>query len=107
MIDVSIKKRHRDFTSLTTKGHALFDETGKDIVCAAVSVLIINTINSIEKYADCNLSVVSDQDEGYIDCNIENPCAESNLLMKSLILGLSEIRKTYSEEYVKITIKEV
>ncbi len=31
-------------------GHAGFARAGRDIVCAAVSVLVINTVNSIEQF---------------------------------------------------------
>ena len=33
-------------------GHAGYANVGEDIVCSAVSVLVINTINSIEVYTD-------------------------------------------------------
>ncbi len=42
-------------------GHAGFSEEGQDIVCAAVSVLTINTLNAIEKFADDRTSLVSDE----------------------------------------------
>ena len=42
-------------------GHAGYDDIGKDIVCAAVSVLVINTLNSIERFTDDKTSCVSDE----------------------------------------------
>ena len=47
MISVVITKRDNDYVGVTVDGHAGFAEAGQDIVCAAVSVLVINTFNSI------------------------------------------------------------
>ena len=107
MIDVSIYKKSDDFTRITTNGHALFSESGKDIVCSAVSALVINTINSLDSFTTSDITVESDESDGFIDCIIENACHDSNLLMKSLVLGLEEIQKSYSRDYLEINIKEV
>ena len=49
MITISIYKNAEGiYNGFKVLGHAGFDDKGKDIVCAAVSVLVINTINSIE-----------------------------------------------------------
>ena len=48
MINVTIYKDSSDqFVGFEFDGHAEADEYGRDIVCAAASVLSINTINSI------------------------------------------------------------
>ena len=47
-----------------------------------------------------------DDDMGYINCYIKNPTADSELLMKSLVLGLEGIKDSYGE-YVEIYYKEV
>ena len=45
-------------TGVEVKGHAGYDEYGKDIVCAAVSVLTVNMANSVEKFTDDGLRAV-------------------------------------------------
>ena len=45
-------------------GHAGYSEAGSDIVCAAVSALVINAVNSIEKFTEDETSCVSDEDTG-------------------------------------------
>ncbi|MFQ8841000.1 MAG: ribosomal-processing cysteine protease Prp [Clostridium fessum] len=37
---------------MEVNGHAGYDEYGKTIVCAAVSVLTVNMANSVEKFTD-------------------------------------------------------
>ena len=46
MIKVKIKKVNDKIYELVIKGHANYDEAGKDIVCAAVSKMAITTVNA-------------------------------------------------------------
>ena len=49
MIDVTLFQNDSgDYVGFRMTGHAEYAEYGSDIVCAAVSVLVINTINSVE-----------------------------------------------------------
>ena len=47
MIKISIKYEENKIKEVLIKGHALYDDYGKDIVCAAVSSIVITTINAI------------------------------------------------------------
>ena len=38
------RKQNRDVERFTCSGHAGYSEYGTDIVCASISVLVINTI---------------------------------------------------------------
>ena len=48
-----------DIFGMQVKGHAGFGVRGTDVVCASVSILVINTINSIQKLTSdkCNEKV--------------------------------------------------
>ena len=49
MIHVVIYQNEKEeCTGFQTEGHAEYADPGQDIVCAAASVLIINTMNAIE-----------------------------------------------------------
>ena len=52
MIRVTVKKRENSYVSFHSKGHAGYADSGKDIVCAAVSALIITTVNSLEAFTE-------------------------------------------------------
>jgi len=96
---------YRDFICC---GHAGFDEYGKDIVCASISVLVINTINSLEEIAGEKMTVESDEKSGLIICRFEKPLQEaSKVLMDSLVLGLSHIATQYGKKYCKLKFEEV
>lgn len=79
-------------------GHAGSDEYGRDLVCAAVSALTINFVNSVEEL--CHLKLRSDVREGYYDVEVPES-ADVQLLAKSLASGLSGIAKEYGM-YIQI-----
>ncbi len=109
MITVTIYKNQEDeYVGFQCKGHAGYGPHGKDIVCASVSVLIINTINSIEAFTYDKCKVDTDEEEGLIECIFHSePSAEAALLLDSMVLGLQEIEKKYEDEYLKLIVKEV
>ncbi len=86
-----------------TEGHAGYARAGKDIVCAAVSVLTQNFVNSVEELLKTDVSVELDSKSGYMDIRISDYDKDDvQLLFKSLVLGLEEISKEYSKN-VKLT----
>ena len=74
------------------EGHAGFGRFGRDIVCAAISVLLINTANSVEELLKKQVSYSENAKSGYMLFKVadyDDP--EVQLLFKSLELGLKEI----------------
>ena len=84
-------------------GHA----GGADIVCAAISMLTTNTINSIETFTDDFFSYEENEETGYMKLMLdENASDKSQLLISSMVLGLSQLEKSY-RKYVRLKNKEV
>ncbi len=80
-------------------GHSGFDVVGRDIVCASISTLVINFINSVECFTDLKFKVDSDEEKGIIDLDyISEPDDYVKLLYNSLLLGLGGIQEEYSKE---------
>ena len=53
MIKVTIYKTERhEYVGFDTEDHAGYGEQGQDILCAACSALVINALNSIERFTD-------------------------------------------------------
>lgn len=48
MIKIQVIEKNKSIKEIKIKGHAMYDKYGKDIVCAAVSSIVITTINAIE-----------------------------------------------------------
>ena len=105
MITAKVIKRNGDYSSFICKGHAGYDDMGKDIVCSAVSMLVINTGNSLEKLTD---NRVKGSDDGSLSWDfLDPPDEKGELLMDSLILGLKTISSKYGKDYLRLTIEEV
>lgn len=105
MITATVTKDTKGiYKGFTVKGHALFEDAGKDIVCSAVSILVINTLNSIESFTDNDFTC--DNDNGIFFAFKNKPDERAVLLMDSLVLGLKGISSNYSD-YLRLEIKEV
>ena len=57
MITIKVRKKDGSYEEFISKGHAGYAEAGQDIVCAAVSALIITTVNSLEKFTVTSFDV--------------------------------------------------
>ncbi len=105
MVRVTIlKNKQGDYTGFTFLGHAGYAEHGSDIVCAAVSVLVINTLNSIEAFTKDVPAVRMEEKEGRIECRfLERVSKETVLLLDSMVLGLRGIEKEYGRKYIRLS----
>ncbi|MFR9146491.1 MAG: ribosomal-processing cysteine protease Prp [Mediterraneibacter sp.] len=110
MIRVTVYKTGRHgYTGIDLSGHAGYEDAGHDIVCAAVSVLVINTVNSIERFTEDKTSCISDEDTGSIQFRFINPPThDASLLFESMVSGLEAIEENSEyEPYIDIIFKEV
>ncbi len=108
MTKISVFKKDGIYTGLEVSGHAGYAEAGEDIVCAGISMLVINTINSIETFTEDGFSCEADPKTGYIKFQFNTTISkDSELLMNSLVLGLQGVKEEYGKEYMKLILKEV
>lgn len=84
---------------ITIKGHAGYDDKGKDIVCASVSSIVITTINGI---IEINPDAIdySDVDNEIIIRKLKED-EIVNKLLNNMILLLENLEKDY-KDYIKI-----
>ena len=109
MINVIIKRDKDKITKgIDIKGHAGYGEYGQDIICAAVSSLALNMANSVEEFTEDHFEGSVSDDGGYFSFSFPDEISpESQLLMKSLILGLQNIQRDYGAEYINFRFREV
>ncbi len=87
-------------------GHAEFSEEN-DVVCSAISALVINCMNSIEALTGDLFTCESDEEAGMISFRLEGEsCSGSQLLLQSLALGLEELENNY-EAFIDVIFEEV
>ena len=95
------------YLGFQTRGHAGYAEAGYDIVCAAVSALVTNTVNSIELLTANHPLVKTDEETGFMAVKLcEAATPEAELLFQSLRCGLEAIEKEH-REYIHVVSKEV
>ena len=101
-----IKSSDDNFKKIECSGHAGFADRGEDIVCAAISVLTINTLNSIEKFTDDGIVITQDEKKGLITLEFkEIPSKEADILMKSYELGVNSIFEQYGKKFLNIKFR--
>ena len=98
--------QNNECVAFNVNGHAGYAEEGEDIVCAGISILTINTINSIEAFTEAEFTLDSDEESGMIDFKITKSTDESTLLLEALLLGLETMAENYSE-YIDLKFREV
>ncbi len=106
MIQVSFRKVGEKISGFSCIGHAEYAERDYDIVCAGVSVLVINCVNSIEKLVGDRFAY-QEIGDGDVHFELELPISpESELLLQSLQLGLRQIEEDCGSQFVHVTVVE-
>jgi hypothetical protein len=106
MITIKVTRKDGSYLDFESKGHAGYAEEGYDIVCAAVSVLIINTVNSLETFTE-EVFEAKERD-GFVSIHFSKQnTPQGKLLMDSLLLGLTEIEHSYNNRYLTVKVREV
>ena len=98
MIKVYIKNK-----KIIITGHALYDEYGRDIVCAAVSSIVITSINGALKVE--NNSLVYNEEDSKLTIDIKSNNKNVLLIIENMIEMLKELSLTYKKN-IKIIEEE-
>lgn len=105
MTTIRIFRSKDGYKGFISDGHSGYAEAGSDIVCAAISVLTINTINSIESLAGDK--VEASEKDGHLECRFPEKTSEkADLLMDAMVLGLKSVEENYRES-LRIEFEEV
>ena len=95
MINIVLKDNEVKFI-----GHAMYDDYGKDIVCAGVSTLLTTTVNAILKFDNNAVEVVNDKD---VILKIKKKDDITRKLIENMIEELNELEEQYPQN---IKVKE-
>lgn len=106
MIEVNFKEHEDGHIELTVKGHAMYDQPGKDIVCASASTLFYTLAKSLLEAKDKGMldemPVINDSDEAdekIIKCKPNEKFKGNISLMYWMVMngfeGLVNIYPTY------------
>ena len=94
MIKVNIKAKDGNINSIKISGHAGYDVSGKDIVCAAVSSITITTVNALIKLDENAIDYVQNDDLTVI---VKKHDEVTSVLIQNMIDLLQELEKDYKK----------
>jgi len=92
MIKVKLTKKDNNIKNIIIKGHALYADFGKDIVCAAVSSTVITSVNACLSIDD--KSLIYDDKKG-LNIEIKKEDAVTTKIINNMISNLKQLEITY------------
>ena len=107
MISATLYHGEDGYTACRITGHSGQAEAGRDIVCAAVSILGCTCVNSLESV--CGLvPEITENEDGVLEFHLPEMTPEENakaqILMGALKQGLTDLADTYPRNF-KLTIQ--
>ncbi|WP_199617244.1 ribosomal-processing cysteine protease Prp [Paenibacillus alkalitolerans] len=107
MIRVNIRRDRASnvIRGFKAEGHALFDESGRDIVCAGVSAVTVGAVNAAEAVAGVKLDAVTDR--GILHVGVPEGLPDETgkslqIVLESMVVMLKSIEDSYGE-YIRVT----
>lgn len=100
MILVNYSLDNGYYTYLDVKGHALYADFGKDLICASVSSILFGLMNCLDEYQDVKINVGKNRIEINNGCKLD----EVNHFMKLALVQLKTIEESYGE-FIKVERK--
>ena len=109
MITAVLYREGGNLTGCRLEGHSGWADSGRDIVCAAASILGCTCVNALESV--CGVvpeNVEVGEEEGILNFDLPEAAPEKDqkaqVLMQALEQGLKDLTEQYPK-YVKLSIK--
>lgn len=101
----------KSFLGFEISGHAGYAHHGEDIVCAAVSVLSINTANALSELTTNEVDIQMN-DDGYLRVSANELDSYGELLLDAFVLSILNTYNDYlddenNNEFINIKFEEV
>lgn len=100
MIKVKLIKNNNQIKKIIIKGHAMYADYGKDIVCAAVSSTVITSVNISLSIDSKSLSYI---DKKGLEIEVKKDDIITTKIINTMISNLYKLEKAYPNN---IKIKE-
>lgn len=102
MIRVVFLEKEGKLIGFEARGHAGYAEYGTDIVCAAVSGILITAANGLERVACAPVETRQDDGSGLLEAVLaahpeEKALERAGVILETARLGLLEIEKQYPD----------
>lgn len=95
MITVKVEKVKGQYKNISILGHAMYDDYGKDIVCSAVSSIVITTVNGILSLRKGSITYMMSK-KG-LSIKVHDQDQVTQVLIHNMIRMLKELELKYQE----------
>lgn len=92
MIKIDYLLDNNNFNFRST-GHAYYDVKGKDIVCSAVSSIIIGSLNALDGVENYNIKIKS----GNVSIIANNITSHDRIVFETMIIQLQTVESEFNE----------
>ena len=102
MTTVAVSRREDAITEIVIVGHAGYDVEGRDIVCAAVSILATTCVNSLESVAGVRAKISQNEKTARIRIRLpENmppqQAHDAQVVLATILRGFEDIASAYPD----------
>ncbi len=109
MINILLTTRGDSFVKLKVFGHSMYDISGRDIVCAAVSTLSQSLILGLKEVISDDFVFFVDEKNSSVDLDIsrydEDNKSKAQVLFKTFKITMDKLILEYGQ-YINMKIKE-
>ena len=100
MIKIKLLKKDNNLNKIIIKGHAMYADFGKDIVCASVSSTVITSVNACLSIDEDSLNY---NDKEGLEIEINKNDIVTTKIIESMISNLKQLEEAYPKN---VQIKE-
>lgn len=104
MTKITIVKNDGVIRGFKIKGHSGYEESGKDIVCSAISAISQMTLGGLKEVVGAKVDETTA--DGFLQVMLKDDGGESaQVLLRTMELAFEALEKDYAR-YVKMEVKE-
>ena len=100
MTIAQVRRDEAGVCGLSVRGHAGYAQSGSDIVCAAVSILITTCVNALETVAHIRPIVVEKEKQALISVDLPKGLSpesdhDARIILHTTLQGLRDVAEQY------------
>lgn len=109
MTEIIVKKKNGNIVEISARGHTGYANSGKDILCSAVSTLLQTSCLGIKKLLKVDAKIKIDEKKALLNLKVPNlekqEMEKVQIILKTTLLGLEDIAFG-NEKYIKLEVKD-
>ncbi len=110
MTNIKLLKKNNDIVSFEISGHTGYADSGKDIVCSAVSAISQSACLGIIKVLKINAIINKNDKKGYLKLQLpkninKNDLEKAQIILKTMQISLQDLLCDYGN-YIKMEVQD-